>query len=96
MKNIIYLCLFPLFFLSGYPLSAKKADKIRIGMCTDVHLTTMHDSKYRITKFIDSMNVAKPDFIIELGDFVTPEKKYAELFDIWNSWPGDKYNVITE
>lgn len=63
-------------------------------MCTDVHLTTMHDSKYRITKFIDSMKIAKPDFIIELGDFVTPEKKYAPLFDIWNSFPGEKYHVI--
>jgi predicted phosphodiesterase len=93
-EKIIYLWLFHLLFLASYPLSAKKADKIRIGMCTDVHLTTMHDSKCRITKFIGSMNIAKPDFIIELGDFVTPEKKYAELFDIWNSWPGDKYHVI--
>jgi predicted phosphodiesterase len=94
MRNIIFLCLFQVLLLTGFPVSAKKADKIRIGMCTDVHLTTMHDSKYRITKFVDSMNAAKPDFIIELGDFVTPEKKYAELFEIWNTYPGDKYHVI--
>jgi 3',5'-cyclic-AMP phosphodiesterase len=75
-------------------LSAQTYDKIRIGMCSDVHLPTMHDSKYRITKFIDSMKVAKPDFIIELGDFGTPEPKYAYLFDIWNSFPGEKYHVI--
>ena len=82
-----------LLVISG-TLFAKKSDKIRIGMCSDVHLNTMHDSQYRITKFIDSMKVAKPDFIIELGDFGTPEKKYAPLFDIWNSFPGDKYHVI--
>ena len=63
-------------------------------MCSDVHLPTMHDSEYRIQTFIDSMKIAKPDFIIELGDFGTPAKKYAGFFDIWNSFPGDKYHVI--
>lgn len=63
-------------------------------MCSDVHLPTMHDSKYRIQTFIDSMNSAKPDFIIELGDFGTPAEKYASYFDIWNSFPGKKYHVI--
>ncbi len=75
-------------------LTAKKYDSIKIGMCSDVHLPTMHDSEYRITRFIDSMKIARPDFIIELGDFGTPEKKYAHFFDIWNSFPGDKYHVI--
>lgn len=81
-------------FLVTSALSAQKYDKIKIGMCTDVHLPTMHDSEYRIKTFIDSMKIAKPDFIIELGDFGTPEKDYAYLFDIWNSFPGDKYHVI--
>lgn len=63
-------------------------------MCTDVHLPTMHDSEYRITTFIDAMKKEKPDFIIELGDFSTPEPKYAKYFYIWNSFPGDKYHVI--
>lgn len=88
--------LFVIVFCLGISasLSAKKYDSVRIGICSDVHLPTMHDSEYRITKFIDSMKIAKPDFIIELGDFGTPEKKYASLFDIWNSFPGDKYHVI--
>ena len=63
-------------------------------MCTDVHLATMHDSEFRITTFIDAMKKEKPDFIIELGDFCTPEPKYAGYFEIWNSFPGDKYHVI--
>jgi predicted phosphodiesterase len=63
-------------------------------MCTDVHLSTMHDSEYRITTFINRMKKEKPDFIIELGDFATPDPKYAPYFAIWNSFPGDKYHVI--
>ena len=80
-------------FFAGFA-SFKKPDKIRIGMCTDVHLSTMHDSEYRITTFINSMKKEKPDFIIELGDFATPEPKYAPCFAIWNSFPGNKYHVI--
>ena len=63
-------------------------------MCSDVHLPTMHDSELRITSFIDSMKIAKPDFIIELGDFGIPDAKYAPYFSIWNSFPGPKYHVI--
>jgi 3',5'-cyclic-AMP phosphodiesterase len=81
-----------LFF--GPTLSAQKYNTVKIGLCTDVHLPTMHDSEYRITTFIDAMKKEKPDFIIELGDFLTPEPKYAKYYDIWNSFPGDKYHVI--
>lgn len=88
--------LFVLVFCLGVSisLSAKKYDSIKIGMCSDVHLPTMHDSEYRITKFIDSMKIAKPDFIIELGDFGTPKENCAPYFKIWDSFPGDKYHVI--
>jgi len=74
--------------------SQPKYRTVKIGMCSDVHLPTMHDSEYRIKTFIDSMKIVKPDFIIELGDFGTPSEKYTGLFDIWNSFPGDKYHVI--
>ena len=74
--------------------SKKEIKTIRIGMCSDVHLPTMHDSEKRISSFIDSMIIAKPDFIIELGDFGIPSEKYASYFDIWNSFPGPKFHVI--
>ena len=72
----------------------KEVKKVRIGMCSDVHLPTMHDAEYRISSFIDSMKIAKPDFIVELGDFGIPDDKYAPYFDIWNSFPGPKYHII--
>ncbi len=87
---IIILVLITAFFTS----CQKKYDTIKIGMCSDVHLPTMHDSEYRIKTFIDSMKIADPDFIIELGDLGTPADKYAGYFDIWNSFPGDKFHVI--
>ena len=40
------------------------------------------------------MKIAKPDFIIELGDFGIPKQEYAPYFEIWNSFPGPKYHVI--
>jgi len=88
--------LFVLVFCLGIStsISAKKSGSIKIGMCSDVHLPTMHDAEYRITKFIDSMKIAKPDFIIELGDFGTPKENCAPYFKIWDSFPGDKYHVI--
>jgi len=93
-KNIIAFLIL-LLLIAGYTSSGKKTySVVKIGMCTDVHLPTMHDSEYRITTFIDAMKQEKPDFIIELGDFGTPEPKYAKYFDIWNSFPGDKYHVI--
>ncbi|MEZ4902541.1 MAG: metallophosphoesterase [Spirosomataceae bacterium] len=73
---------------------AQKEKKVKFGLFTDVHVPTMHDAKERLTAFMDSMKTAKPDFIIELGDFVTPAPKYAYGFDIWKAYQGPKYNVI--
>lgn len=76
-------------------LSVAQKDKtIKIGMFADVHVPTMHDAKERITAFMDSMKTAKPDFIIELGDFITPEPKYAYGMELWNAYSGTKYHVI--
>lgn len=94
MKTISRIKILAVLLLITSGLSAKKYDKVRIGMCTDVHLPTMHDAEYRITTFINAMKAEKPDFIIELGDFAIPGEKYASFFDIWNSFPGEKYHVI--
>ena len=82
------------FFLLFYCQPCPEHKTVRIGMCSDVHLPTMHDSGYRITAFIDSMKIAKPDFIIELGDFIIPNERYTHLYEIWNSYTGPKYHVI--
>lgn len=69
-------------------------NSVRFGLLTDIHLPTMHDSEQRMNAFIDSMRIAEPDFIVELGDLVTPAPIYQSLMDIWLSYPGEKYHVI--
>ena len=86
MKYLLIMVLMLSIFLFTNCSSEKEIKTIRIGMCSDVHLPTMHDSEKRITSFIDSMKIANPDFIIELGDFGIPKKGYAPYFDIWNSF----------
>ena len=91
--RIFYYCVFAVI-LSSIHGCDPGVKTVRIGMCSDVHLPTMHDSKRRILSFIDSMNIAKPDFIIELGDFGIPGEEYKPFFDIWNSFKGPRYHVI--
>ena len=66
MKLFIYIVLIFSFSLLISCSCEKEVKTISIGMCSDVHLPTMHDSENRISSFIDSMIIAKPDFIIEL------------------------------
>ena len=80
--------------MTGNSLFAQKAQEVTFGLCTDVHIPTMHDSEYRMTAFIDAMKKENPDFIIELGDFTIPKPEYQKAYDIWNSFPGDKHHVI--
>ncbi len=91
-NKLLFAIIIPVLMTSAS--CQKKYDTIKFGICSDVHLPTMHDSEYRMNTFIDSMKIAKPDFIIELGDFGTPAPEYSSLFDIWNSYPGDKFHVI--
>lgn len=81
-------------FLFAACSSKKEVKTIKIGIVADMHLQTMHDSKERLTSFIDSMHIAKPDFIIELGDMEMPIKRKNPYLKIWNSFKGPKYHVV--
>ncbi|NOX64661.1 MAG: hypothetical protein GXO85_02400 [Chlorobi bacterium] len=90
MKKLIFIIITFVLFIFTNCSTPREVKTVKIGMCSDVHLPTMHDSEKRITTFIDSMKIAKLDFIIELGDFGTPAPEYAPFFSIWNSFPGPK------
>jgi predicted phosphodiesterase len=94
MKYLLNIILLLSVFFFTNCSSQKEIKTIKIGICSDVHLPTMHDSEKRITAFINSMKIAKPDFIIELGDFGIPKKEFEPYFAIWNSFPGEKHHVI--
>ena len=81
--------------LTGLYLSPALAQKkVRFGLFTDLHIATMHDGQSRLQSFMDSMKTARPDFIIELGDFNTAAPKYSYGFEVWDAYPGEKYHVI--
>src|SRR5690606_30087072 len=52
------------------------------------------DGPKRLQAFVDAMNVARPDFIIQLGDFCVPKPANQVIMDIWNQFTGSKYHVI--
>lgn len=92
MKKL--LSVLAIFILLTSAAFGQKVKTIKIGICSDVHLPTMHDGKERLTSFLDSMKTAQPDFIIELGDFVTPAPAWTSSFEPWKNYTGKKYNVI--
>lgn len=94
MRSITIQAILMVLILMAGSAAAKNNGRVKFGVCTDVHLPTMHDAGQRITTFINSMKEEQPDFIIELGDFATPDPKFAPYFAIWNSFTGDKYHVI--
>lgn len=68
--------------------------KIRIGMISDVHQDVMHDGIKRLGAFLDAMREAKPDFIVQLGDFCKPTDSNKPFMDLWNAYEGPGYHVI--
>ena len=78
--------------MSGFNLKVR--DKVQIGMVADVHQDIIHDGYSRIRFFIEEMNKRKPDFIIQLGDFVMPRKRNQPFLDAWNEFEGPRYHVL--
>jgi predicted phosphodiesterase len=92
---------------AALPLSAASADKvapvspanenferIRIGICADLHQDIMHDGPRRLDAFIRDMETQRPDFIIQMGDFCTPIPRNQVIVDTWERFPGPKYHVL--
>ncbi|GAB3257573.1 metallophosphoesterase [Larkinella harenae] len=93
MKHLFLLTITCL--VTSFSIAQKKSvQRVKFGVFTDAHIPTMHDGEARLTAFMDSMKTARPDFIIELGDFLTPAEKYAPAFAIWKAHTGPKYHVI--
>jgi len=68
--------------------------KLRIGMISDIHQDVMHDGMKRLAAFLDAMREAKPDVIVQLGDFCKPTATNKPFMDLWNSYEGPRYHVI--
>lgn len=68
--------------------------KVRIGIISDIHQDVMHDGLQRLGAFLDAMRAAKPDFIVQLGDFCQPRAANQPFLDLWNSHDGPRHHVL--
>ncbi len=67
---------------------------LRFGVITDIHQDIMHDGIERISAFVEAMNEARPDFIIQLGDFCIPHERNREFLKAWNRFNGPRHHVL--
>lgn len=93
MTNIFSLRASPRGFLAAEP-EGKAKDVVNIGICTDLHHDLIKDGEQRLQAFITEMNILKPDFIIQMGDFCVPKSANLPIMNIWNQFTGPKYHVI--
>lgn len=85
-----------IFFFSLILTGSKNntGQRVRFGICADVHKDIMHDADARLTKFIQEASKRELDFIIQLGDFCRPYDYNLDFLKIWNNYSGEKYHVI--
>ena len=67
---------------------------LRFGIIADVHKDIMHDADDRLQTFVDQMNQAEVDFVVQIGDFCVPKDANKGFLDIWNSFTGPRYHVL--
>ena len=76
------------------PVSLLGEKGVKFGIIADLHHDIMHDGIDRLSAFIGEMNQAKPDFIVQLGDFCVPKEENKALMKVWDQFTGPKYHVI--
>jgi predicted phosphodiesterase len=89
--------------------AAAPADSVSFGLCSDPHYADRdsagtrwyRDSEAKLTTFVRKMNHARPDFVIELGDFIDSgpthqtEMDYLKRIEkVFSGFVGKRYHVI--
>ncbi|MFM7592355.1 MAG: metallophosphoesterase family protein, partial [Isosphaeraceae bacterium] len=67
---------------------------LKIGLISDIHKDIIHDADDRLKTFIDEMQLAHVDAILQLGDFCIPKPANEPFLDIFNRFEGPKYHCI--
>ena len=77
------------------PASAmERLGELRFGMCADVHKDVMHDADERLGAFLEEMDKRRAHFVAQMGDFCQPIEANDSFRKVWESFSGDRYNVI--
>ncbi len=89
--------------------AAETVEKVTIGVYTDAHYADQphrgarhyRDSQAKLQTFVREMNRLRPDFVIELGDFIDSgpsfdaEMAYLEHIEkLYRGFQGKRYHVI--
>ncbi len=82
------------FSLPRFTRASETPGLLRIGLIADIHKDLVPNADERMQQFIDAMNEAKVDAIIQMGDFCTPKPTNLGFLEIFNSFQGPKHHVI--
>lgn len=84
----------PLSALASLPTDKNSDIQVIFGVCADLHHDLIEDGVTRIEAFTQYMNIQRPNFVIQMGDFCTPKPENAALMEAWGKFIGPKYHVI--
>lgn len=74
--------------------AAASSRRLRFGMISDIHPDMLPDSVERIRAFVETMEKAKVEFVIQLGDFCWPAPSNRRYLEVWNTFRGPRYHVL--
>ena len=77
----------------GFAASASPR-RVRFGLISDIHQDVMPDGLERVRAFVAAMNLAKPDFVLQLGDFCVPAPRNLPFLEAWNAFGGPRFHVL--
>jgi len=84
----------PLSALASLPTDNNSDIQVSFGVCADLHHDLIEDGVTRIEAFTQYMNMRRPNFVIQMGDFCTPKSENEALMEAWKKFTGPKYHVI--
>lgn len=70
------------------------ARPVRLGLIADLHQDIMHDGPQRLGAFVAAMREAKPDALVQLGDFAYPNDANQPLVDSLAAFDAPSLHVI--
>lgn len=80
--------------LKTLALFHETARTTKVGIITDLHQDVIHNGQERLEAFLKHMKKAKPDAIMQMGDFAYPGDKNKTVIDLFNNAHQQRMHVI--
>lgn len=78
----------------GIKAAVAGTGKLKLGLIADLHHDIVFDAQERLDAFAQTMQKAKPDAIIQLGDFAYPNKTNEGIINKFNGIHANNFHVI--